>query len=75
MWPESEGFATTSDVVPINLRIAKARDGATRGDIKLDFHHRCYRFVDVTSTPPAGRSTQSPMSGSQSGATIDPYAE
>ena len=26
MWPESDNFATTSDVVPINLRIAKARD-------------------------------------------------
>jgi len=55
MTPKNSGGSVT---VPVNLRIAKARDGATRTDISLMFHHTVYKFTEIEPSSKKARATR-----------------
>jgi replicative DNA helicase len=78
MWQPETDKTTGSDVIPTMLRIDKGREGVIRGDIRLWFDHRCFRFYDTKSqgdapnlvrankesaSPRVGRSTVDPLGG------------
>jgi replicative DNA helicase len=67
MTPKStDGSAT----VPVTLRIAKARDGATRTDISLMFHHTVYNFTEIE---PSSKKAKAPRL-TPGGDSFDPMA-
>lgn len=58
MWPTRNTSDLSDEPVPVNLRIAKARDGGRRGNISLLFDHVNYRFIQANAEPDRGKHHQ-----------------
>jgi hypothetical protein len=51
IWPMKNIDNLSDEPVPVNLRIAKTRDGGRRGDVRLLFDHVHYRFTQAGAEP------------------------
>ena len=49
--PNTDDTTPTSDTVDLDLVIAKARDGMTRGPIPLTFHYRTNAYEEAERPP------------------------
>jgi replicative DNA helicase len=65
-------------VLPVTLRIAKGRDGVTRGDVPLLFEHACCRFREAGGASALGAPAETPPPAKASGRArrraVDPLA-
>lgn len=70
---EGETPESAADAVPLQLTVAKGRDGMKRGRVRLTFEYSCHRFREAIGTAQASAARE-PAGSRSAGHVINPLA-